>query len=422
MRYFGVRANSLCLLNSASNTARVLLMREADADRHQERHVLQPRAPVVVNLALADHVEVAEREGRREEQRHVDEQHLVPAHVVADHHGREHQHRQHAHQDVVEVRRQVEERLGLDAERHDSTRRIRGSSLRQVWIDPFAQRCCCDLKAFISTGTSAGAITSGHEDEPPAAQLRAVAEIEILGERVVLPAAGVVDGRPAPDAGRAVEVEEAPAAVAAAVLEDEMAVEQDRLDLREQRVVLVDVPPARLHHPDLRHRAKCGIRRVRKSAVGMKSASKMAMNSPRATFRPASSAPALYPVRFGAVEVLDVDALRGEAAHRQLGDAARLVGRVVEHLDLEQLARIVDAADRLDQAVGDVHFVVERQLDRDDRQRVERRAGRRLLVPVPHVEVHEVIAMPAVNGEDDQDEEVGGEGERFSGRHVLRAQ
>ena len=52
--------------------------------------------------------------------------------------------------------------------------------------------------------------------------------------------------------GGAVEIEEAPAAVAAAVLEHEMAVEQDRLDLGEQRVVLVDVAPARLHHPDLR--------------------------------------------------------------------------------------------------------------------------------------------------------------------------
>ena len=44
---------------------------------------------------------------------------------------------------------------------------------------------------------------------------------------------------------------------------------------------------------------------------------------------------------------------------------ARLVGRVVEHLDFEQLARIVDLADRVDQPVRDVHLVVERQLDRD---------------------------------------------------------
>jgi len=61
------------------------------------------------------------------------------------------------------------------------------------------------------------------EQELPAAQLRAVAQVEIFGERVVLPAAGVVDRHAAPDAGRAVEVEETPAAVARAVLEHEVA-------------------------------------------------------------------------------------------------------------------------------------------------------------------------------------------------------
>jgi hypothetical protein len=58
-------------------------------------------------------------------------------------------------------------------------------------------------------------------------------------------------GLAAPDAGGAVEVEEAAAAVAAAVLEHEVRVEQDGLNLRQQRVVLVDVPPPRLHHADL---------------------------------------------------------------------------------------------------------------------------------------------------------------------------
>ena len=80
--------------------------------------------PVRVQLALAHHVEVGHRRRGREEQRHVDEQHLVPAHVVADDHRRRHQHRQHAHQRVVEVGRQVEERLGLDARAAGSTRRI----------------------------------------------------------------------------------------------------------------------------------------------------------------------------------------------------------------------------------------------------------------------------------------------------------
>src|SRR3954471_11198132 len=83
----------------------------------------------------------------------------------------------------------------------------------------------------------------GHEDEPPALELSPIAEIEILGQRVVLPPAGVVDRDAPPDTGRAVEVEEAAAAIPPAVLEHEVAVEQDRLGFGEQRIVLVDMPP-----------------------------------------------------------------------------------------------------------------------------------------------------------------------------------
>ena len=118
------------------------------------------------------------------------------------------------------------------------------------------------------------------EHEAPARELRAVTQVEIFGQRVVLPSAGVGDRFTPPDAGGAIEIEEAPGAVAAAVLEHEVRVEQDRLDLREQRVVLVDVAPARLHHADPVGRRNSGSVCCRKSGGGMKSASKMAMKSP----------------------------------------------------------------------------------------------------------------------------------------------
>ena len=127
----------------------------------------------------------------------------------------------------------------------------------------------------------------------------------------------------------------------------------------------------------------------------------------------------LEPGPVAAVDVLDVDALRRQPLDRQLGDAARLVGRVVQHLDFEPVARVLDGAHRVDQPIGDVHLVVERQLDRHDRERFERRAGFRLVVPVPHVQVHEVVPVPAVDGENDQDEEVRGERERFQRRSWL---
>ena len=53
-----------------------------------------------------------------------------------------------------------------------------------------------------------------------------------------------------PHAGGAVEVEEDAGAGAAAVLEDEVAVEEDGFDLGEEAVVAVEVRPAGLHHAD----------------------------------------------------------------------------------------------------------------------------------------------------------------------------
>ena len=52
-----------------------------------------------------------------------------------------------------------------------------------------------------------------------------------------------------------------------------------------------------------------------------------------------------------------------------------------------------------------------------DGQRRERRSCLRLFVPVPHVQVHQVIPMPSVNCEDNEDEEIRSERKSFSERH-----
>ena len=216
MPYFGVRANSpLSLASQRLDHGARVVDAEADADRHQERQVLEPRLPRVrEQLALADHVEVRHRERRREEQRHVDQHHLGPAHVVAHVHGREHEDRQHHHQQVVEVGGEVEERLGLDLE-------------RQVRLQDARQQLAAGLDRALRPAVLLrleGVHLDRHfrrrdevlhEHEPPAPELGAIAQVEILGQRVVLPAAGVGDDAGAPDAGRAVEVEEAAGAVAA---------------------------------------------------------------------------------------------------------------------------------------------------------------------------------------------------------------
>src|SRR5438067_5650066 len=92
----------------------------------------------------------------------------------------------------------------------------------------------------------------GQENEFPTGELRAVTQIEILGEGVVLPAARLIDARPAPETGGAVEIEKTSAAAARGLLQQKMAIEEHRLDPREQGVAAVQMTPARLDHPDLR--------------------------------------------------------------------------------------------------------------------------------------------------------------------------
>jgi hypothetical protein len=224
----------------------------------------------------------------------------------------------------------------------------------------------------------------GQEDELPAPELGAVAEVEILGQRVVLPPAAVADRLAAPDAGGAVEVEEAAAAVAAPVLEDEVRVEQDRLDLGEERVVLVDVAPAGLHQRHLgvgeivdRALQEVGLR----DEVGVEDRDEL----PAGDLHGLVERPGLVAGAVGAVDVLDVQALRGVAAHGELGDLPGFVGGVVEHLDLQELPRVVDPADGVDETIDDVHLVEERQLDGHHRQGVELRPGGGHVVLVLHV-------------------------------------
>src|SRR5260221_5678437 len=308
---------------------------EPDADRHQKWHVLHAREPVGVNLPLTHHVEIAEREGGGEEERYVDEDHLVPSHVVANHHRREHQDGEYAHENVVEVRRQMEEGFGLHAERQ-----IPFQNARQEFPAGLDRALCpaslLRLELLHFDRHFGRRDQPGHEDELPPAQLRAIAQIEIFRERIVLPAAGVLDCDAAPNAGSAVEIEEASAAMATAVLENEMTVEQNRLDLREQRVILVDVSPARLHHADFRiaevrnqPREKTGGR----DKNGFEDADEFAARHLQAGLERAR----LVVRAIVAGEVFDVDALCAESPHRAFSDPACFADGIVEDLNFDQL-------------------------------------------------------------------------------------
>ena len=285
---------------------------------------------------------------------------------------------------------------------------MRGSSLRAGLDRALGPAVLLRLEGVHLDRHFGGRDEVRHEQELPALELRAVAEVEVLGERIVLPAARVGDHLAAPDAGGAVEVEERAGAVAAAVLEDEVPVEHDRLDARQQRVVAVDVAPARLHHADLRfgELRQRPLQEVgRRHEVGVEDGDELAARDLEAGFERAG----LVAGAVDAMEILDVEALRGVAADRQLGNRARLVGGVVEDLDFEEVLRIIHLDDRRDEAVDHVHLVVDGQLDRDDRKRIQLRPRLRHVVLVLHVDPHKVVAMPPVHREDAQDEEVGRE-------------
>jgi hypothetical protein len=59
------------------------------------------------------------------------------------------------------------------------------------------------------------------------------------------------------------------------------------------------------------------------------------------------------------VNVFDVDPLERRPANRERRDTLGLVGGVVEHLHFKAIARVIHPADCGDQAVDDVHLVVD---------------------------------------------------------------
>ena len=89
--------------------------------------------------------------------------------------------------------------------------------------------------------------------------------------------------------------------------------------------------------------------------------------------------------------------------------AERLKTLPFENLDLEAVARVADGGDRVQQALHHVHLVVERQLHRHRGQLGELAGRARLAIAVAVVHPHQRRAVEAIEGEDQQDDQVGGD-------------
>jgi len=204
-------------------------------------------------------------------------------------------------------------------------------------------------------------------DEFPAFELRAVAEVQIFREGVVLPAAAGFDGGPAPDAGGAVEVQEFAVAAAGRLLQHEVAVQKQGLQLGEEGEILVQVPPARLHHADflvgevvdhLLEVVRCRLE------VGVENADVLALGGGHAFVQSAG----LEAVAVRAVAVVDVVALGLQIGGKLLGVRGGFVRGIVQHLDLQAVARVVQGADGAQQVFHHVELVENGELHGDDGQ------------------------------------------------------
>src|SRR4029077_16787907 len=93
-----------------------------------------------------------------------------------------------------------------------------------------------------------GALNIRKVEKSPATNLGTVGKIGILGQGVVLPSARVIYRRAPPDTRSAIEIEKCPASRSRALLDGKMAVLHYRLDFRQDRIIPVQISPARLDH------------------------------------------------------------------------------------------------------------------------------------------------------------------------------
>ena len=185
-------------------------------------------------------------------------------------------------------------------------------------------------------------------DELPAPQLSAIGQIEILGDRVVLPAASVGDGFAAPHATSAREVEEEPSPEARSVLDQVVTVEHQRLDAGEQRRVTVEVGPACLHHPDL------GIPEVAhqgagevgaRHEIGVENRHQIALDR----LEPVVQGASLVADSVGTMDVLGVEATVPQLVDLHPSQGLGLVDGIIEDLDMEAVFGVVHQGHRLEQ-------------------------------------------------------------------------
>ncbi|MDE2761242.1 MAG: hypothetical protein OXQ94_09550 [Gemmatimonadota bacterium] len=202
------------------------------------------------------------------------------------------------------------------------------------------------------------------QHEAPSRHLRPIADVEVLGQRIVMPAARLRERVLAPHPRGPVELEEPAAPVASPLLDQEVAVQQESLGARQPGLLLVEVIPAGLHHayPRVGHRGEEVLDEPgRGNEIGVQYEDVFAGRRGEALGERAR----LVAVAVGAVVHGDVDASPPPLAGAPPRDGGGVVGGIVEDLDLEEVAGVREAAGGVDEAHDDVFLVVDGELDGD---------------------------------------------------------
>ena len=369
---------------------------QPNSQRHQKRQIQQrPRPALRKKFPLRNQIKTGDGKRRRHEQWQINVKHLKPSLIEADDHGRQQQHRQHNHQRIADVRRQVIPGFNLGVKRRIATKHPR-QNLYPRLHQPLGPACLLRLERRHLHRQFRRAFHILQVDELPSLELRPIRKIRIFGQRVVLPAARFLNRSPPPHSRRAIEIEKQPGARASRMFQHEMTVEQDRLHLREKRIIAVDVCPPCLHHASL------GIGEVMNRAqqkifwrreVRVENRDELSLRR----FHPLRQRTGFVTLAVAAMVVADRITQRCIALHQPSRHFDGFVGGIVEQLDVEFLPRILQLADRLQQPLHHILLVEDRQLHRNSRQFLKPR--RRLgspLIAVLVVEIDQNVAVRPV--------------------------
>jgi hypothetical protein len=182
----------------------------------------------------------------------------------------------------------------------------------------------------------------------------------------VVPTASIADGLATPDSGRTIKVEIPVGITTAAMFNQEMGIQQDRLDLGKRAVLTVDMIPASLDHTHLviGKIVNCAHQNI---WVGHKVRIKNGNIFTATLFKAIGKSSCLETGAVHTLDVGDVETLFSVALDLTLGKMDGFVGGIIQYLDFQAILGVVNPTHRVDQAVHHKLLVVNGKLYRDHR-------------------------------------------------------